>query len=178
MKKLFKTADVIKFLYSFDCSITAEDIKSKSNGAEFVDSNFVRGFLIDEIYVALNETVNQYTYKTNTENYILQAAKNFHKDLMSTLGGSKPFGDSEMREKIVEPNLGSNYDAYIQFQGPEGQYNQAKQKYVKDMAGWKQLYRSSSDQGNAYLSPDGNVIKASILGGGGIIGAIYINNKL
>lgn len=63
MTKLFKTADVIKFLYSFDCSITAEDIKSKSNGAEFVDSNFVRGFLIDEIYVALNETVNQYTYK-------------------------------------------------------------------------------------------------------------------
>jgi hypothetical protein len=130
---------------------------------------------------------------TNAENYILQAAKNFHdygaeeapedglgltnEDLMSTLGGERPFGDSEMRKNIVEPNLGPDYDAYIMFQGPKGQYDQAKQKYVKDMAGWEQLYRSSNYQGNAYISPDGNVIKASILSGGGIVGAIYVKKE-
>lgn len=63
MKTLFKSGDVIKFLYNFDCSITAEDIRAKSNGAEFLDSEFVRGFLIDEIYAALKQTLNQYTYK-------------------------------------------------------------------------------------------------------------------
>lgn len=130
---------------------------------------------------------------TNAENYILQAAKNYHEygaeeapegdlgltneDLMSTLGGERPFGDSEMRKNIVEPNLGPDYDAYIMFQGPEGQYDQAKQKYVKDMEGWKQLYRSSNYQGNAYISPDGNVIKAAILGRGGIVGAIYVKKE-
>jgi hypothetical protein len=130
---------------------------------------------------------------TNAENYIIQAAKNFHdygdeeapedglgltnEDLMSTLGGERPFGDSEMRKNIVEPNLGPDYDAYIMFQGPEGQYDKAKQKYVKDMAGWKQLYRSSSYQGNAYISPDGNVIKAAILSRGGIVGAIYVKKE-
>jgi hypothetical protein len=130
---------------------------------------------------------------TNAENYILQAAKNYHEygaeeapesdlgltneDLMSTLGGERPFGDSEMRKNIVEPNLGPDYDAYIMFQGPEGQYDKAKQKYVKDMAGWKQLYRSSSYQGNAYISPDGNVIKAAILSRGGIVGAIYVKKE-
>jgi hypothetical protein len=130
---------------------------------------------------------------TNAENYILQAAKNYHEygheeapeadlgltneDLMSTLGGERPFGDSEMRKNIVEPNLGQNYDAYIMFQGPEGQYDQAKKKYVNNMENWKPLYRSSNYQGNAYISPDGNVIKAAILSRGGIVGAIYVKKE-
>lgn len=104
-------------------------------------------------------------------------------DLMSTLGGERPYGDKEMREKIVEPNLGKNYDTYIMFKGPKGQpassldYDQVKNKYVKDMENWKPLYRSSNYQGNAYLSPDGNVIKAAILDQVGIVGAIYVKKQ-
>jgi len=97
-----------------------------------------------------------------------------NEDLMSTLGGERPYGDAEMRKNIVEPNLGKNYDVYIMF---KGQYDQAKNKYVKDMENWKQLYRSSNYQGSAYISPDGNVIKAAILDGGGIVGAIYVKKQ-
>jgi len=138
---------------------------------------------------------------TNAENYILQAAKNFHEygseeadqeddfsgtydngldeiSLMATLGGERPYSDSEMRKNIVEPNLGPDYDAYIMFQGPEGEYGRAKQKYVpKDMIGWEPLYRSSNYQGNAYISPDKNVIKAAVLSRGGIVGAIYVKKQ-
>ena len=63
MKTLFKRDDVIKFLYTWDCNMTAEDIKSKSSNAEFLDSGYVKNFLIEEIYTALTQTINQYTYK-------------------------------------------------------------------------------------------------------------------
>lgn len=63
MKTLFKRDDVVKFLYTWDCDMTADDIKSKSGNAEFLDSKYVKGFLIEEIYTALTQTINQYTYK-------------------------------------------------------------------------------------------------------------------
>lgn len=63
MKTLFKTSDVLRFLYNFDCNLTAEDIKNRSKGAEFLDSKFVKSKLNKEIYGALVETYNQYTYK-------------------------------------------------------------------------------------------------------------------
>lgn len=63
MKTLFKTTDVLRFLYNFDCDQTAESIKEKAEGAEFLDSKFVQKFLIKDIYAALVETHNQYTYK-------------------------------------------------------------------------------------------------------------------
>ena len=63
MRTLFKTTDVLRFLYNFDCDQTAESIKKKANGAEFLDSRFVKGMLIKDIYAALVETHNQYTYK-------------------------------------------------------------------------------------------------------------------
>ena len=63
MKTLFKRDDVVKFLYTWDCNMTAEDIKSKSGEAEFLDSGYVKSFLIPEIYSALTQTINQYTYK-------------------------------------------------------------------------------------------------------------------
>lgn len=63
MKTLFKRDDVVKFLYTWGCGLTAEDIKSKSGNAEFLDSKYVKGFLMDEIYELLSETINQYTYK-------------------------------------------------------------------------------------------------------------------
>lgn len=62
MKTLFKTSDVIRFLYTYDCTVTAEDIRKRANGAEFVDSKLIKGNLIKPIYKALTETVNQHTY--------------------------------------------------------------------------------------------------------------------
>lgn len=59
---LFKTSDVIKFLHNFDCSLTAEVINKKTNGAEFVDSQLVYKELIEEIFIALSQTINHYTY--------------------------------------------------------------------------------------------------------------------
>lgn len=63
MSYLYKTADVVKFLYNWDCNLTAEDIKSKSGDAEFLDTRYVKGFLVDELYLALTQTINQYPYK-------------------------------------------------------------------------------------------------------------------
>lgn len=62
MKTLFKTGDVIQFLYQYDCEMTAESIRKKSNESQFVDTEWVHGFLIDEIFDAMKETINQYTY--------------------------------------------------------------------------------------------------------------------
>jgi hypothetical protein len=62
MKTLFKTTDLIRFLYNIDCEATAEDIKNRAKGAEFVDSKLVHKLLIDELYEVLAETVNHYTY--------------------------------------------------------------------------------------------------------------------
>ena len=62
MRTLFKTTDVLRFLYNFDCDQTAESIKKKANGAEFLDSKLVKGYLIEEIYTILKETVNQHSY--------------------------------------------------------------------------------------------------------------------
>jgi hypothetical protein len=93
--------------------------------------------------------------------------------LMGTLGGSHPMQDPEMREKVVEPTLGPNYDAYIMFK--DTQYNQMKDKYPDSVTkNWKEIYRSSNYQGNARVSPDGKVIKAAILYQGGIVGAFYV----
>jgi hypothetical protein len=93
--------------------------------------------------------------------------------LMGTLGGEHPMQDFEMRKKVVEPTLGPNYNAYIMFKDPE--YNQMKAKYPDSVTkDWEQIYRSSNYQGYASVSPDGKVIKASILDGGGIVGAFYI----
>lgn len=90
------------------------------------------------------------------------------------LGGERPLDDKEMRMQIVEPELGKNYDAYIMFKGPRGEYDKMKSKYTSGSEKWKTLYRSSSYQGDAKISPDKKVIYASILDGGGIVGAIYV----
>lgn len=64
MRTLFKTSEIIKFLHSWNCPSTAETISNASNGAEFLDAKLVRGFLIDKMYIAINETLNKYTYKS------------------------------------------------------------------------------------------------------------------
>jgi hypothetical protein len=90
----------------------------------------------------------------------------------SYLGGSTPYDDKDMRKTVVEPNLGKRYDSYIMFKDDD--YNKMKSKFAPNTDGWKKLYRSRSSQGQAFISPDGKVIKAAILDGGGIVGAIYI----
>jgi len=61
-KKLFKTADVIRFLYNYDCVSTADSIKKIADSAEFIDSKTVEKNLIKDLYQHLKETLNQYTY--------------------------------------------------------------------------------------------------------------------
>ena len=63
MRQLYKTSDVIRFLVNFNCDITAESIKKRTEGAEFVDSELVRRDLIDEIYRHLEFELNKYAYK-------------------------------------------------------------------------------------------------------------------
>jgi hypothetical protein len=96
---------------------------------------------------------------------------------MDTLGGETPYGKSEMIKNIVEPNLGKGYKAYIMFD-PEGEYESMKKKYASNTNNWKNLYRSSNYQGYADMSPDGNVIKATILDKGGVVGAIYVKDSM
>ena len=97
---------------------------------------------------------------------------------MDMLGGETPYGKYEMIKNIVEPNLGSNYKAYIMFDGPKGEYDMMKTKYASNTNDWKNLYRSSNYQGYADISPDGNVIKATILDKGGIVGAVYVKDSV
>jgi hypothetical protein len=104
--------------------------------------------------------------------------RNIRESYMDTLGGETPYSKSEMIANIVEPNLGSNYKAYIMFGGPKGEYESMKKKYASNTDDWKNLYRSSNYQGYADISPDGNVIKATVLDKGGIVGAIYVKDSV
>jgi hypothetical protein len=92
------------------------------------------------------------------------------------LGGNSNFTDDEMRKNVVDKVLGKNYDAYIMFDdnAPKGEYDKMKAKYANDTSKWETIWRSSSYQGEAQLSPDKKVIKAKVFGKGGIIGAIYV----
>ena len=103
--------------------------------------------------------------------------RNIQESYMDTLGGETPYSKSEMITNIVEPNLGSNYKAYIMFD-PKGEYESMKKKYASNTDDWKNLYRSSNYQGYADMSPDGNVIKATVLDKGGIVGAIYVKDSV
>ena len=63
MKTLFKTADVIKWLYKMDCPMTAESIKKKADGAEFIDSKLISYDIVPHLYEELEFELNKYTYK-------------------------------------------------------------------------------------------------------------------
>ena len=104
--------------------------------------------------------------------------RNIRESQMDMLGGETPYGKYEMIKNIVEPNLGSNYKTYIMFDGPKGEYDMMKTKYASNTEDWKNLYRSSNYQGYADISPDGNVIKATILDKGGVVGAIYVKDSV
>ncbi|CAB4138655.1 hypothetical protein UFOVP331_215 [uncultured Caudovirales phage] len=100
------------------------------------------------------------------------------KSYFSTLGGPKPYDRGEMIKNIVEPNLGPNYKAYIMFDEPKGEYDKMKKEYASDADSWEKIYRSSSGQGYADISPNRKVIKAAILDKGGIVGAIYVKDSV
>jgi hypothetical protein len=102
--------------------------------------------------------------------------KNVHENYYAGLGGSSPLSDSSIRTDIVEPNLGSNYEAFIMMNN-WNEYGKLDKQYPSLVTqGWKSLYRSDSGQGYARISPDGKVIKAAILTGNGIEGAFYVKS--
>jgi len=131
------------------------------------------GYQSSDAVMAVFEAMKRLGLLDTTVNYKSPGGVQEAGGLMGTLGGTHPMQDPEMRQKVVEPTLGPNYDAFIMFKSP--QYKQMKDKYPDSVTkDWEQLYRSSNYQGYASVSPDGKVIKAAILDGGGIVGAFYI----
>jgi hypothetical protein len=97
------------------------------------------------------------------------------------LGGDRPLTDKEFRKEVVEPTLGKDYVAYIMFDDKDyarqlediqNQYNVKKGDWER--AGWKQIYRSSNYQAEAWTCPERQIIKAAVLHKGGIVGALYM----
>lgn len=66
MRTLFKTIDVVKWLYEHDCDDTATTIHEECAGVEFLDSSMLRKYLINELYETIENSISKYTYKTNT----------------------------------------------------------------------------------------------------------------
>ena len=95
------------------------------------------------------------------------------------LGGSSPLSDVAMKTKIVEPVLGPNFETVKMFKDSNlnPRYKQLEAKFPREIIDkWKLLYRSDSYQGYAKLSPDGKVIKATILDDGGVSGVFYVKS--
>ena len=90
------------------------------------------------------------------------------------LGGNSNFTDEEMRKNVVDKILGKKYDSYIMFNEPKGVYDKMKSQYTSGSDNWEYIWRSTSNQSYALLSPDKKVIKAAIFSDGGIVGAIYV----
>jgi len=104
---------------------------------------------------------------------------NVHESYYAMLGGSSPLSDAAMKTKVVEPALGPNFETVMMFKDDSlsPRYKQLDAKFPREMTDkWEILYRSDSYQGYAKLSPDGKVIKAAILDGGGISGVFYVKS--
>jgi hypothetical protein len=104
---------------------------------------------------------------------------NVDESYYATLGGSSPLSDVAMKTKIVEPALGPNFETVKMFKDSNlnPRYKQLEAKFPREIIDkWKLLYRSDSYQGYAKLSPDGKVIKATILDDGGISGVFYVKS--
>jgi hypothetical protein len=96
------------------------------------------------------------------------------------LGGSNPLSNAAMKTNIVEPALGPNFETVEMFKNDSftPRYKQLDAKFPRAMTDkWKVLYRSDSYQGYAKISPDGKVIKAAVLSGGGISGVFYVKSE-
>jgi hypothetical protein len=104
---------------------------------------------------------------------------NVDESYYATLGGSSPLSDVAMKTKIVEPVLGPNFETVKMFKDSSSnpRYKQLEAKFPREIIDkWKLLYRSDSYQGYAKLSPDGKVIKATILDDGGVSGVFYVKS--
>lgn len=66
MRTLYKTKQVVHWLYEHECDDTAKTIHEECEGAEFLDSSVLRKYLVTDLYEALENEVNKHTYKTKT----------------------------------------------------------------------------------------------------------------
>jgi len=101
--------------------------------------------------------------------------------MLGVLGGEHPLQDFEMRKEVVEPLMGKDYEAFIMFRDKDyqRQLDDIKRAYKVQngdwkRAGWRLLYSSRSGQGEAWTCPENQIIKATILDRGGIVGALYM----
>ncbi len=133
------------------------------------------GYKSSDAVMAIFEALKRLNLIHKDANYKAPSGFEVAESAYAMLGGEHPMQDAEMRKKVVEPNLGPNYEAVIMFK--DSAYKQVAAKYPYAVTEkWKNLYRSSNYQGYAQISPDGKVIKAAILDQGGIVGAYYIKS--
>ena len=66
MRTLYKTKEVVQWLYAHDCDETAATIHDYAEGAEFLDSSVLRKHLIFDLYETLENEINKHTYKTKS----------------------------------------------------------------------------------------------------------------
>jgi len=146
----------------------------------------------ENMYVVWDNTVNQdeigsYDDEPEFESadpaevaaFLKSKNNNVHESYYATLGGSSPLSDAAMKTKVVEPALGPNFETVMMFKDSSSnpRYKQLEAKFPREIIDkWKLLYRSDSYQGYAKLSPDGKVIKATILDDGGVSGVFYVKS--
>ena len=126
-------------------------------------------------------TEGQYKTILNEDEATLKAkGGSVDENYYAMLGGSNPLSNAEMKTKVVEPVLGPNFETVVMMTNSvfNPRYNQLDAKFPREMTDkWKVLYRSDSYQGYAKISPDGKVIKASVLGPGSIVGVFYVKSE-
>ena len=146
----------------------------------------------ENMYVVWDNTVNQdeigsYDDEPEFESadpaevaaFLKSKNNNVDESYYATLGGSSPLSDAAMKTKVVEPALGPNFETVMMFKDSSSnpRYKQLEAKFPREIIDkWKLLYRSDSYQGYAKLSPDGKVIKATILDDGGVSGVFYVKS--
>jgi hypothetical protein len=125
------------------------------------------------------EALGDYVMITVKADDLKSKNNNVHESYYAALGGPSPLSDVAMKTKVVEPVLGPNFETVMMFKDSSSnpRYKQLEAKFPKEIIDkWKLLYRSDSYQGYAKLSPDGKIIKATILDDGGISGVFYVKS--
>jgi hypothetical protein len=125
------------------------------------------------------EALGDYVMITVKADDLKSKNNNVHESYYAALGGPSPLSDTAMKTKVVEPALGPNFETVMMFKDSSSnpRYKQLEAKFPKEIIDkWKLLYRSDSYQGYAKLSPDGKVIKATILDDGGVSGVFYVKS--
>ena len=125
------------------------------------------------------EALGDYVMITVKADDLKSKNNNVHESYYAALGGPSPLSDVAMKTKVVEPVLGPNFETVMMFKDSSSnpRYKQLEAKFPREIIDkWKLLYRSDSYQGYAKLSPDGKIIKATILDDGGISGVFYVKS--